>query len=197
MAPAAAPHTLQVRRQSTQSRLIKSRSHAFKDACRQTANCREVKLPACIAGKKNGIGALPCRAGSDSALAVPCRQRLSTCRHCNVSPAAGRLVAACRTGLLASRGCDRRVYQTRVVTHGWSPGCNPGWLTGWRSWQLNDNVEGLHRSVHPPARIHGTFTCAQLHGHVRRTQFQPSAASGCETGLSLFRFRVSTPSAPD
>jgi hypothetical protein len=35
-----------------------------------------------IAGKKIGIGALPCRAGSDSALAVPCRQRLSTCRHC-------------------------------------------------------------------------------------------------------------------
>jgi hypothetical protein len=62
--------------------LLTSRMRAGRSAGKpSTANCREVKLPAKPA-KKNGIGALPCRAGSDSALAVPCRQRLSTCRHC-------------------------------------------------------------------------------------------------------------------
>ena len=76
----------------------------FKDACRQTANCREVKLPA-LPAKKMGLGLcravpavtphLPCRAGRGSPLAGIAGG--------NVSPAAGRLVAACRTGLLASR----------------------------------------------------------------------------------------------
>jgi hypothetical protein len=103
----------------------------FKDACRQTANCLyEVK-------KKLGLGLcravpavtphLPCRAGRGSPLAGIAAG--------NVSPAAGRLVAACRTGI---KGCDQGVYPTRVTTHGWSPGpgCNPGWLTDWRVGEL-------------------------------------------------------------
>ena len=155
-------------------------------------------LPA-LPAKKMGLGL--CRAvpaGSDSALAVPCRQRLSTCRHCRrqCEPSCRKASGGLPYWLTGIKGCARESTQpglqptagVRVVT-----------LVGSRVLeQPTDNVEGLHRSVHPPARIHGTFTCAQLHGHVRRTQFQPSAtaASGCGTGLSLFRFRVSTPSAP-
>jgi hypothetical protein len=63
-----------------------------KDACRQTANCREVKLPA-LPAKIMGLGLcravpavtphLPCRAGRGSPLAGIAGG--------NVSPAAGRL----------------------------------------------------------------------------------------------------------
>jgi hypothetical protein len=87
------------------------------------------------AGKRIGIGALPCRAGSDSALAVPCRQRLSTCRHCRrqCEPSFRNASGGLPHWLTGIKGCDRGgVYPTRVVTHGWSPGCNPCWLTGWR-----------------------------------------------------------------
>jgi hypothetical protein len=86
-----------------------------------------------IARKRIGIGALPCRAGSDSALAEPCRQRLSTCQHCRrqCEPSCRKASGGLPYWLTGIKGCDRRVYPTRVVTHGWSPGCNPGWLTGW------------------------------------------------------------------
>ena len=56
-------------------------------------------------------------------------------------------------------------------------------------------------SVRPSlhALVHGTRTCAQLHGHVRRTLVPPSAVSGLILGLRAAcceYVRVSTPSAP-